>query len=77
MHRDLEDRLAAGQISAHDAVVGRGLARVLTGGGGAAREVAASAMLDLEREVFLELCATESTRQRIDHMLKTGKPLKN
>ena len=77
LHRDLEDRLAAGQISAHDAVVGRGLARVLTGGGGAAREVAASAMLDLEREVFLELCATESTRQRIDHMLKTGKPLKN
>ncbi|MEE3258389.1 MAG: enoyl-CoA hydratase-related protein, partial [Candidatus Latescibacterota bacterium] len=77
LHRDIEDRLANGLISAHDAVVGRGLARVLAGGGGAARELAASAMLDLDREVFLELCATESTRQRIDHMLKTGKPLKN
>ena len=37
LHRGIDERLAAGQISDHDALVGRGLARVLTGDGGAPR----------------------------------------
>ena len=77
LHRGIDERLAAGQISDHDALVGRGLARVLTGGGGAPRTETALALLDLERQVFLELCATAPTRARIDHMLQTGKPLQN
>jgi 3-hydroxyacyl-CoA dehydrogenase len=31
----------------------------------------------LEREVFIELCQTTKTRERIRHMLDTGKPLRN
>ena len=33
--------------------------------------------LDLEREAFIELLATEKTQARVDYMLKTGKPLRN
>jgi 3-hydroxyacyl-CoA dehydrogenase len=31
----------------------------------------------LEREHFLELCAMDKTQERIAHMLKTGKPMRN
>lgn len=34
-------------------------------------------LLDLEREVFLSLCGEKKTLERIQHMLKTGKPLRN
>jgi len=34
-------------------------------------------LLDLEKEGFLYLCGTEATQARIEHMLKTGKPLRN
>ena len=34
-------------------------------------------LLDRERHAFVELCATEKTRERVTHMLKTGKPLRN
>ena len=33
--------------------------------------------LDLEREVFLSLCGERKTVERIQHMLKKGKPLRN
>jgi 3-hydroxyacyl-CoA dehydrogenase len=34
-------------------------------------------LLDLEREAFLSLIGTEKTQQRIAHMLREGKPLRN
>ena len=34
-------------------------------------------LLDLERACFMELLATEKTQARIEHTLKTGKPLRN
>ena len=77
LHERIDEGQAAGKLSEHDAVVGRGLARVLTGSGGARREVEEHQLLDLEREVFLQLCGTERTRERIAHMLHTGKPLRN
>ena len=77
LHERIDTGRAAGQLSEHDVIVGRGLAWVLTGGGGARREVEECHLLDLEREVFLQLCGTERTRERIAHMLHTGKPLKN
>ena len=34
-------------------------------------------LLDLEREAFLKLCGERKTLERIQHTLKTGKPLRN
>jgi len=34
-------------------------------------------LLDLEREAFLSLCGQRKTQERMQHMLKTGKPLRN
>ena len=67
----------AGQASEHDVRIGRALARVLAGGEGPPREVSEQDVLDLEREAFLSLLGTKETQQRIEAMLKTGKPLRN
>ena len=67
------------KISEHDAVVGKKLAYVLTGGdkGGPFSPVDEQYLLDIEREAFISLCGEEKTIQRIQHFLKTGKPLRN
>jgi len=39
--------------------------------------VAEQYVLDLEREAFLSLCGNAKTQERIQHTLKTGKPLRN
>jgi 3-hydroxyacyl-CoA dehydrogenase len=63
--------------SDHDVVVGRKIAYVLSGGDGPPRDVTEQDVLDLEREAFLSLLGTSATQERIAHMLKTGKPLRN
>ena len=75
----LENFLKAGKISQHDALIGRKLAYVLTGGdkGSPFQPVDEQYLLDIEREAFVSLCAEPLTQQRIAHMLKTGKPLRN
>lgn len=67
-----------GRISDHDALVGRKLSWVLAGGSlpGSAT-VSEEHLLDLEREAFLSLCGEPKTLERIQHTLKTGKPLRN
>ena len=68
----------AGYISDHDAVIGEKLARVLTGGDlNHPTVVSEQYILDLEREAFLSLVSQRKTQERIAHMLKTGKPLRN
>src|SRR5689334_10567243 len=68
----------AGYISDHDALIGEKLARILTGGDlNHATRVSEQYLLDLEREAFLSLIGTRKTQERIAHMLKTGKPLRN
>jgi 3-hydroxyacyl-CoA dehydrogenase len=68
----------AGRISDHDAVVGRALAKVLAGGSLPNQTVVGEQyLLDLEREAFLKLCGERKTLERIQHTLKTGKPLRN
>lgn len=65
-------------ISGYDAVIGEKLAYVLSGGRlTGAPQVSEQYLLDLEREAFLSLCGRQETQQRIQHMLKTGKPLRN
>jgi 3-hydroxyacyl-CoA dehydrogenase len=68
----------AGRISDHDAVIGRALANVLAGGALPHQTtVSEQYLLDLEREAFLKLCGERKTLERIQHTLKTGKPLRN
>jgi len=66
----------AGQVSVHDALIGKRVAHVLCGGesGGVCTE---QQILDLEREAFMSLVGEEKSQARISAMLMTGKPLRN
>lgn len=65
-------------ISEHDELISRKLAYVMAGGDlSEPTEVSEQYLLDLEREAFLSLCGERKTLERIQHMLKTGKPLRN
>ncbi len=67
-----------GFVTDHDLTVAKKLAYVLTGGDCASGAVRTEQdILDLEREAFLSLCGTPETQARIQHMLTTGKPLRN
>ncbi len=65
-------------ISDYDAFLAKRIAYVMSGGdvkvGSAVDE---DTILKLEREAFVDFCKEEKTIARIDHMLKTGKPLRN
>lgn len=68
----------AGYMSEHDQKIGTKLAHILCGGDlSSLHFVSESYLLDLEREAFLSLCGEVRTGERIQHMLKTGKPLRN
>ena len=68
----------AGRISDHDAMIGRKLATIMAGGAVPhPTTVGEQYLLDLEREAFLSLLGERKTRDRIQHTLKTGKPLRN
>lgn len=67
-----------GYATQHDKLIGQKIVHVLSGGmGPASTPVSAQFLLDLEREAFVSLCGEEKTFQRIQHMLKTKKPLRN
>lgn len=68
----------AGKITAYDAEVSRQLAYILSGGScDITQPLGEDDMLALEREVFLHLTKQPGTLQRLEHMLATGKPLRN
>jgi 3-hydroxyacyl-CoA dehydrogenase len=68
----------AGRISDYDALIGRKLAAIMAGGSlPHPSTVSEQNLLDLEREAFLSLVAERKTQERIQHTLKTGKPLRN
>jgi 3-hydroxyacyl-CoA dehydrogenase len=67
-----------GYISEHDALIGRKLGYVLTGGDlSQGMWVDEQYILDLEREAFLSLCGEPKTQERMWSLLQTGKPLRN
>ncbi len=69
---------AGGFISEHDYTIGERIAAVLCGGEvDPGSEVDEAWLLGLERRAFVALAQTEQTQARIEHMLKTGKPLRN
>jgi 3-hydroxyacyl-CoA dehydrogenase len=65
-------------MSDHDAFLAKRIAYVMSGGDvNVGSEVSEDTILKLEREAFVDFCKEEKTIARIDHMLKTGKPLRN
>ena len=68
----------AGRASDHDALIGRKVAHIFGGGNlPHATTVTEQHLLDLEREAFMSLLGERKTLERIQHTLKTGKPLRN
>ena len=78
VNAQISDMQKAGYISEYDVSVLKRIAFVMSGGA-----VRSNSMIDediiltLEREAFVDLLKEEMTIARIDHMLKTGKPLRN
>jgi len=65
-------------ISEHDMKIANKLAYVMAGGDlSEPTLVSEQYLLDIEREAFLSLCTERKTLERIQHMLTTGKPLRN
>ncbi len=73
------DQMVAGKyISEHDRKIANKLAYVMSGGDlSDASYVSEQYLLDLEREAFLSLTGERKTLERLEHMLKKGKPLRN
>jgi 3-hydroxyacyl-CoA dehydrogenase len=69
---------AAGYVSEHDMKVAKKVAYVMCGGDLTGTQlVTEKYLLDLEREAFLSLLGERKTLERMQHTLKTGKPLRN
>ena len=67
-----------GFISEHDYEISSRIAETLCGGAiEPGSLVDEKWLLDLERRNFVALAKTPKTQERIEHMLKTGKPLRN
>lgn len=70
--------LEGGYISEYEKKMVNKLGYVMAGGDlSEPAMVSEQYLLDLEREIFLSLCGEKKTLERIQHMLKTGKPLRN
>jgi 3-hydroxyacyl-CoA dehydrogenase len=68
----------AGYATEHDSVVAKKLAYVMCGGDlSEPTLVSEQYLLDLEREAFLSLCGEKKTLERIQSVLKGGKPVRN
>ncbi|MEN9548976.1 MAG: hypothetical protein RIR12_1567 [Bacteroidota bacterium] len=64
--------------TAHDSVVAKKLAYVMCGGDlSEPTLVSEQYLLDLEREAFLSLCGEKKTLERIQSVLKSGRPIRN
>ncbi len=74
----VDDLRRSGKATPHDVVVAKALAKVLSGGATDITErVSEDAVLKLERRACMTLVRQPATLARIDHTLKTGKPLRN
>jgi 3-hydroxyacyl-CoA dehydrogenase len=78
LEQQVDNLRLTGTISEHDAIIGRKLAYVLTGGEcSPLTPLTEQQVLDLEREAFLSLCGMEKTQERMQAVLTTGKPIRN
>jgi 3-hydroxyacyl-CoA dehydrogenase len=78
LHAGINGMWRANYATDHDVTVAKKLAYVMCGGDLSEQQlVNEQYLLDLEREAFLSLCAEKKTLERIQSVLKTGKPLRN
>ena len=78
INAEIFNMVSAKFVSEHDALLAKRIAYVLSGGEVRANsEVDEEVILKLEREAFIDFIKEEKTIARIEHMLKTGKPLRN
>ncbi len=78
VNAELHNMQSGAYVSEYDAFIGRKVAHVISGGevrSGA--KISEEVILAEERKAFIELWKQEKTWQRIEHMLKTGRPLRN
>jgi 3-hydroxyacyl-CoA dehydrogenase len=69
---------SGGFVTEYEEFLGSVIADVITGGDvPAGTFITEDYLLELEREAFLRLCGQKKTLERIQHMLKKGKPLRN
>ena len=74
----VEGFAATGRATPHDVVVSKAVARVLTGGDADPLDVLSEDdVTDLERGAFMQLVRNPASLARTEHMLATGKPLRN
>lgn len=74
----ITNMMAGGFISEHDALIANKIAYVITGGDLNEGEIVDESWFHrLEREAFISLASTEKTKARVEHLLQTGKPLRN
>jgi 3-hydroxyacyl-CoA dehydrogenase len=70
--------LKANYITEHDAKIAQKLAYVMCGGDLSEQSIVSEQyLLNLEREAFLSLCGEKKTLERIQSVLKGGKPVRN
>jgi len=70
--------MAGGFATEYEVEIAGCIADVMTGGDvPAGTPITEQYLLDLERAAFLRLCGKPKTLERIEHMLKTGKALRN
>jgi len=78
LYAGINGMVRAQYATEHDALVGRKLAYVMCGGDlSEPALVSEQYLLDLEREAFLSLCGEKKTLERIQSVLKGGKPIRN
>lgn len=78
INMELNNMLSAGYISEYDAYLGKRIGYVISGGDVRVNcEIDEEIILKLERETFVDLWKEPKTQLRVEHMLETGKPLRN
>jgi 3-hydroxyacyl-CoA dehydrogenase len=72
----IEENQRKGLLTKHDVIVQQALAEILSANGKNCT-LKEKDILELESKSFIQLSKTDGTRERIQHMLKTKKPLRN
>jgi 3-hydroxyacyl-CoA dehydrogenase len=78
LYAGIHGMVQGGYATEHDALCARKLAYVMCGGDlSEPTQVSEQYLLDLEREAFLQLSGEKKTLERIQSVLKGGKPVRN